>query len=63
MVIAPSIGCDRDCEMAERPANIVTAPNAVMAVRLVTGPAGRGCGVGIFECRTILSIRSMSMNW
>jgi len=61
MVVAPSFGCDRDCEMAERPANIVTTPNAVTAVRLVTGPAGRG--VGIFECRTILSIRSMSMNW
>jgi hypothetical protein len=46
--------------MAERPANIVTAPNAVMAVRLVTGPVDHGCGVGIFEC-TIFSIRSMSM--
>ena len=49
--------------MAESPANIVTAPNAVMAVRLVTGPVAHGCGVRIFECRTIVSIRSMSMNW
>ncbi|WP_291560583.1 hypothetical protein [Bradyrhizobium sp.] len=39
--------------MAERLANIVAAPNAAMAVRLATGPVDHGCGVGIFECRTI----------
>ena len=49
--------------MAESPANIVAAPNAAMAVRRVTGPVEHGCGVGMFECRTIVSIRSMSMNW
>jgi len=38
----------------------IAAPNAVMAVRLVTGPVDHGWGVGIFECLTIFSIASMS---
>ena len=45
----------------DRLANIIAAPNAVMAARLVTGPADHGWTVGIFECRTIFSIRSMSI--
>src|SRR5487761_2108912 len=64
MVVAPSICCDWDCERADddRLASTIAAPNPVMAVRLVTGPGDRGWGVGIFECRTIISIRSMSVS-
>jgi hypothetical protein len=32
---------------------IIVAPNAAIAVRLVTGPVDHGWGVGIFECRTV----------
>jgi hypothetical protein len=58
MVVAPSIGCDRDCEMADddRWTITIAAPIAVMAVRLVPGPLDHGWGVGIFKCRTIFSI-------
>ena len=59
MVVAPSIGWDRDRETADddRLASIIAAPHAVIAVRLVTGPVGHGWGVGIFECRTVCSNR------
>ena len=52
-----------DCEMADddRLTIIIAAPNAVMAVRLVTGPVDHGGGAGIFECCTISSIGSMSI--
>jgi len=55
MVVAPSIGWDLDCEMADddRLTIIIAAPNAVMAVRRVTGPVDHGEDVGIFECCTI----------
>jgi hypothetical protein len=63
MVVAPSIGCDRDCEMAngEKLAITIAAPNAVMAVRLVTGPVNHGWGFGIFERCTGFSIQLMSI--
>ncbi|MGD0846521.1 hypothetical protein [Bradyrhizobium sp.] len=40
---------------------IIATPNAVMAVRLVTGPVDHGWGVVIFKCRTIFSIRLLSI--
>ena len=45
----------------EKLAITIAAPNAVMAVRLVTGPVNHGWSLGIFERCTGFSIRLLSI--
>jgi hypothetical protein len=51
MVVAPSAGCDRDCEIAhgEKLTIAMTAPNARMADRRLMVRLSRDSGVEMFE--------------
>ena len=42
---------------------IIAAPNAVRAVRLVTGPVNPGGGAGVFECCMSFSCSFESSHW
>jgi hypothetical protein len=55
MVVAPLIGCDRDCEMAngEKLAIATAAPNAPMADRRLKARLSRASDIEMFECSTI----------